>query len=140
MKQAIKKMVGVSSIVVLSAGVAGITTDKMMQSQVENQSSVASNGFQLNTGNNATLTSFTSSSQPFDFTGAAESSLHAVVSIQSTQQAKSPQMQAPTDIFEFLFGGLGRRRQQQSHPQAGFVSAVKSSQDCSLAPNKPLNN
>ncbi len=133
MRQTIKKVVGVSAVVLLSAGVAGITTYKMMQAHLDNQPVAFNDLFQQNS--TAKLASFDSTTQPVDFTKAAESSLHAVVHIQATQQAKAQSAQAPVDIFEYFFGGRGRGQQQQAQPQVGFGSGVIVSKDGYIVTN-----
>ena len=132
MGQVIKKMVGISAIVLLSAGVAGITTYKMMQVTDDNQTHAFNDVFQQSP--NVSLASFDTRTQPVDLTGAAENSLHAVVHIQATQQARTQATQAPTDIFEYFFGGRGRG-QQQSQPRVGFGSGVVISKDGYIVTN-----
>ncbi len=132
MNQAIKKGLGVTAIVLLSAGVAGITTYKMSQTFMQNQSVASNETSFLNS--NLKMASFSGASQPVDLTQAAENSLHAVVHIQSTQQAKAQSMQAPTDIFEYFFGGRGRG-QQQMQPRVGFGSGVILSKDGYIVTN-----
>ena len=133
MGQVIKKMVGISAVVLLSAGVAGITTYQMMQVSVNNQALAFNDVFQQSP--NLSLASFDARTQPIDLTGAAENSLHAVVHIQATQQAKAQSAQAPTDIFEYFFGGRGRGQQQQSQPRVGFGSGVVISKDGYIVTN-----
>ncbi len=69
-------------------------------------------------------------------TQAAESSLHAVVHIKSTQNGKVQTVQAPTDIFDFFFGdGRGQRRQIQTQPRVGIGSGVIISKDGYIVTN-----
>lgn len=133
MRQTIKNVVGIVAVVALSAGVAGFTTYKMMQVNQKNQSFAFNDVFQQNS--DAKLASFDVNTQPIDLTKAAESSLHAVVHIQSTQRAKAQSMQAPNDIFEYFFGNRGRNQQQQMQPQIGFGSGVIISKDGYIVTN-----
>ena len=134
MRQTIKKVVGVSAIVLLSAGVAGVTTFKLMQVNQSEQAVAFADVFQPNP--NVVPVSLNQSGQPIDLTQAAENSLHAVVHIQATQQAKAQGQQgAPTDIFEFFFGNRGRGQQQQMQPRVGFGSGVVISKDGYIVTN-----
>ena len=74
--------------------------------------------------------------QPVDLTQAAENSLHAVVHIRSTQEAKTRTVQQAPDIFDFFFGdGRGQQRQVQSQPRVGFGSGVIISKDGYIVTN-----
>lgn len=76
--------------------------------------------------------------QPVDLTQAAENSLHAVVHIKSTQQAKTQTVQGAPDIFDFFFGdgrGGGRQRQVQTPERVGFGSGVIISKDGYIVTN-----
>ena len=86
MKQTTKNILGVGAVVLLSAGVAGVTTYTMLKP--ENRDSLSfSEQFRQNP--NARLAAYDAiNAQPVDLTQAAENSLHAVVHIKSTQQAK----------------------------------------------------
>ena len=69
-------------------------------------------------------------------TQAAENSLHAVVHIKSTQEAKTRTVQQAPDIFDFFFGdGRGQQRQVQSQPRVGFGSGVIISKDGYIVTN-----
>lgn len=134
MKQTIKNILGVSAIVLLSTSVAGVTTYTIMQTG----NSATGNALTEQSSSVAMLASYDAGQyQPIDLTKAAESSLHAVVHIQATQQAKaqSQAMQEPTDIFEFFFGPGGRGQQQQSQPKVGFGSGVIISKDGYIVTN-----
>jgi Do/DeqQ family serine protease len=135
MRQTAKNILGIGALVLLSAGVAGFTTYQMQR--YEANKSVAFNDI-FKTDQNARMTALQGTGQPVDLTQAAESSLHAVVHIQSTQQAKaqSVQQQAPSDLFDFFFGDGGRRmQQQQAQPKIGFGSGVIISTDGYIVTN-----
>lgn len=134
MKQTTKNILVVGAIVLLSAGVAGVTTHFMLDPDAKNLS--FEEQFQQNP--NSRLAAFDAiNAQPVDLTQAAENSLHAVVHIQSTQLAKAQQQaQNPTDIFDFFFGnGGGGRQQAQPQPRIGFGSGVIISKDGYIVTN-----
>ena len=88
MKQTTRNILGVGAIVLLSSGVAGITTYKMMQGQDTDKQIAFNEVFQQNP--NVKLAAFDAiDAQPVDLTQAAENSLHAVVHIKSTQTSKT---------------------------------------------------
>lgn len=134
MKQTTKKIFGAAAIILLSAGVAGFTTYTLMESERENRLDFEET-FQTN--KNSKLVSYNSvNAQPVDLTQAAESSLHAVVHIKSTQNGKVQTVQAPADIFDFFFGdGRGQRRQVQTQPRVGIGSGVIISKDGYIVTN-----
>lgn len=134
MKQTTKKIFGAAAIILLSAGVAGFTTYTLMESERENRLDFEET-FQTN--KNSKLVSYNSANaQPVDLTQAAESSLHAVVHIKSTQNGKVQTVQAPADIFDFFFGdGRGQRRQVQTQPRVGIGSGVIISKDGYIVTN-----
>ena len=133
MKQTTKTIVGVSLIVALSAGVAGITTYAMTRTQ-EKQLSFEELFPQNQT---ARLAGFNAiDSQPVDLTQAAENSVHAVVHIKSTQDAKVQTVRSAPDIFDYFFGdGHGRQQQIQTQPKVGFGSGVIISKDGYIVTN-----
>lgn len=133
MKQTTKNILGVGAIILLSAGVAGVTTYSMLKP--DSRSLSFEEQFQQNP--NSRLAAFDAiNSQPIDLTQAAENSLHAVVHIQSTQLAKAQQqVQGPTDIFDFFFGNGGGRQQAQPQPRVGFGSGVIISKDGYIVTN-----
>ena len=85
MKQTTKNILGVAAIVLLSSGVAGLTTYKMLQNKVPaNAASAFNEMFEQNP--NVRLAAYNAvDAQPVDLTQAAENSIHAVVHIRSTQ-------------------------------------------------------
>lgn len=86
MKQTTKNFLGVAAIVILSSGVAGVTTYRMLNKE---KPATFSELFQQNP-NNLQLAAFhATDAQPVDLTQAAESSLHAVVHIRATQLSKT---------------------------------------------------
>lgn len=134
MKQTTRNILGVGAIVLLSAGVAGVTTYTMVNPESRNLS--FNEQFQQNP--NTRLAAFDAiNAQPVDLTQAAENSLHAVVHIKSTQLAKTQTVQSPPDIFDFFFGDGrgGGQRQVQTQPRVGFGSGVIISKDGYIVTN-----
>ena len=82
MKQTTKNILGVAAIVLLSSGVAGLTTYKMLNKE---KPAAFSELFQQNPNNLLPAAFHATDAQPVDLTQAAESSLHAVVHIRATQ-------------------------------------------------------
>ena len=112
MKQTTKNILGVAAIVLLSSGVAGLTTYKMLNKE---KPAAFSELFQQNPNNLLPAAFHATDAQPVDLTQAAESSLHAVVHIRATQLSKTQTVQEQPDIFDFFFGdGRGRQRQIQT--------------------------
>ena len=132
MKQT-KTFLGIVAIVLLSAGVAGVTTYKLME---KNQSAATfTDLFEQN--DNMRLASYNGAdAQPVDLTAAAEASVHAVVHIRSTQLSRTQTVQDMPDIFDFFFGdGRGQQRQVQTQPRVGFGSGVIISKDGYIVTN-----
>ena len=139
MKKSVKTVLGVGSIVLLSSGIAGVTTYRLMSGNVEKQETTAfEQVFQQNP--NYTLAAFNSvGGQPVDLTRAAESSVHAVVHIRSTKTSKIQEVEVNDPFFD-LFGdffGNGRRprRQVQTPERVGFGSGVIISEDGYIVTN-----
>lgn len=137
MKQTTKNILGVGAVVLLSAGVAGVTTYTMLKP--ENTDSLSfSEQFRQNP--NARLAAYDAiNAQPVDLTQAAENSLHAVVHIKSTQQAKEQTVTVRdpfAEIFGDIFGNGGRQqRRVQTQPRVGFGSGVIISKDGYIVTN-----
>ena len=133
MKQTTKNILGVAAIVILSSGVAGVTTYKMLNKE---KPAAFSELFQQNPNNLLPAAFHATDAQPVDLTQAAESSLHAVVHIRATQLSKTQTVQEQPDIFDFFFGdGRGRQRQIQTQPRVGFGSGVIISKDGYIVTN-----
>ncbi|MFK2343131.1 trypsin-like peptidase domain-containing protein [Bacteroides fragilis] len=130
-------MLGIGAVVLLSAGVAGVTTYTMLKP--ENRDSLSFNEqFRQNPG--ARLAAYDAiNAQPVDLTQAAENSLHAVVHIKSTQQAKEQTVTVRdpfAEIFGDIFGNGGRQqRRVQTQPRVGFGSGVIISKDGYIVTN-----
>ncbi|EXY90065.1 trypsin-like peptidase domain-containing protein [Bacteroides fragilis] len=137
MKQTTKNILGIGAVVLLSAGVAGVTTYTMLKP--ENRDSLSFNEqFRQNPG--ARLDAYDAiNAQPVDLTQAAENSLHAVVHIKSTQQAKEQTVTVRdpfAEIFGDIFGNGGRQqRRVQTQPRVGFGSGVIISKDGYIVTN-----
>ena len=137
MKQTKKNILGIGAVVLLSAGVAGVTTYTMLKP--ENRDSLSFNEqFRQNPG--ARLAAYDAiNAQPVDLTQAAENSLHAVVHIKSTQQAKEQTVTVRdpfAEIFGDIFGNGGRQqRRVQTQPRVGFGSGVIISKDGYIVTN-----
>ena len=137
MKQTTKNILGIGAVVLLSAGVAGVTTYTMLKP--ENRDSLSFNEqFRQNPG--ARLAAYDAiNAQPVDLTQAAENSLHAVVHIKSTQQAKEQTVTVRdpfAEIFGDIFGNGGRQqRRVQTPPRVGFGSGVIISKDGYIVTN-----
>ena len=137
MKQTTKNILGIGAVVLLSAGVAGVTTYTMLKP--ENRDSLSFNEqFRQNPG--ARLAAYDAiNAQPVDLTQAAENSLHAEVHIKSTQQAKEQTVTVRdpfAEIFGDIFGNGGRQqRRVQTQPRVGFGSGVIISKDGYIVTN-----
>ena len=137
MKQTTKNILGIGAVVLLSAGVAGVTTYTMLKP--ENRDSLSFNEqFRQNPG--ARLAAYDAiNAQPVDLTQAAENSLHAVVHIKSTHQAKEQTVTVRDpfgEIFGDIFGNGGRQqRRVQTQPRVGFGSGVIISKDGYIVTN-----
>ena len=133
MKQTTKNILGVAAIVLLSSGVAGITTYKLLNRE---RPAAFSELFQQNPDNVQLAAFHATDAQPVDLTQAAENSVHAVVHIRATQLGKTQTVQGMPDIFDFFFGdGRGQQRQIQTQPRVGFGSGVIISKDGYIVTN-----
>lgn len=133
MKQTTKNILWVVVVVLLSSGVAGLTTYKMLDKQKDAK---FSDLFQQN-AESVKLAAFQATDvQPVDLTQAAETSVHAVVHIRATQLGKTQTVQTMPDIFDFFFGdGRSQQRQVQTQPRVGFGSGVIISKDGYIVTN-----
>ena len=135
MKQTAKKFVGVAAIVLLSSGVGGFTAYKLLSNQQE-ASATFSELFQQNPNNMRLAALTATNAQPVDLTQAAETSVHAVVHIRSTQLGRTQTVRTMPDIFDFFFGDpRGQERQIQTQPRVGYGSGVIISKDGYIVTN-----
>lgn len=136
MKQTTKNILGVAAIALLSSGVAGYTAY-----QVSHKEQPASFNELFQQDSHARLASFNSvNAQPVDLTQAAETSVHAVVHIRSTQTSKVREVEVRdpfADLFGDFFGQRGgtQRRQVQTPERKGFGSGVIISKDGYIVTN-----
>ena len=139
MKQTTKMFFAATSVVALSAGVAGYTAHSYMQSQpVANVS--FDTVFEQNP--NTRMAAFNATNlQPVDLTGAAELAVHAVVHIKSTQQSKTETLTVRDPFYDFfgeMFGNRGggtRQRQVETPEKVGMGSGVIISKDGYIVTN-----
>ena len=131
MKTVTKFAIGTMAMVAVSAGVAGVTAYTVAQKAENNEASFYKT-FDTPALRTAALDS--STMQPVDLTGAAETSLNSVVHIMAVQRSKVQTVQTP-DIFDFFFGGRGQQRQVQTPEQRGFGSGVIISKDGYIVTN-----
>jgi Do/DeqQ family serine protease len=136
MKKATRNIFVAGAIVLLSSGVAGLTTYSMMNSD-KHENTVLSSDDLFKQNPNAKLATFSAmEAQPVDLTLAAENSVHAVVHIKSTERSKTRTVQQMPDFFDYFFGeGQGRQRQIQTEPRVGFGSGVIISKDGYIVTN-----
>ena len=135
MKQTAKKVLGVAAIVILSSGVGGFTAYKLLGNQQEAPATF-SELFQQNPDNLRLAGLTAANAQPVDLTQAAESSVHAVVHIRSTQLGRTQTVRTMPDIFDFFFGDpRGQERQIQTQPRVGYGSGVIISKDGYIVTN-----
>ena len=126
MRKTARNILGAVALVALSAGVAGVTTYKLLSK--ERPATFSQLFEQEPQYHQASFSGMPS--QPVDLTAAAESSVHAVVHIRATQLSRTQTVQEMPDIFDFFFGdGTGRQRQVQTQPRVGFGSGVIISKD-----------
>ena len=123
--------IGTMAVVAVSAGVAGVTAYTVAQKAENNETSFYKT---FDTPALRTVALDSSTMQPVDLTGAAESSLNSVVHIMAVQRSKVQTVQTP-DIFDFFFGGRGQQRQVQTPEQRGFGSGVIISKDGYIVTN-----
>lgn len=135
MKQTMKNAVIVGAIVLVSAGVGGATAYKLLSN--DRESSASFNELFQQNPNNLHLTGMSSvSAQPVDLTQAAETSVHAVVHIRSTELGRTETVRTMPDIFDFFFGDpRGQERQVKTQPRVGFGSGVIISKDGYIVTN-----
>ena len=133
MKAIVKNLLGIAVVALVSAGVAGYTASCVnVQPQEPTFDDLFNTASPLHLASNHA----TESAGPVDLTQAAESSIHAVVHIRSTQESKTETRQVAPDIFDFFFGdGRGRQQQVQTQPKVGYGSGVIISTDGYIVTN-----
>lgn len=133
MKQTLKNVLGIGAIVLLSSGVAGLTTYQVIKKE---RPATFGDLFKQNPNNMKLAVYDGVNAQPVDLTQAAESSVQAVVHIRSKQLSRTETVQEMPDIFDFFFGdGRGQQRQIQTQPRVGFGSGVIISKDGFIVTN-----
>ena len=137
MKKTSNIILGATAIVVLSAGVAGLTAYSMMPEK-QNQTLAFDEVFQQNPNTRLAALDATQM-QPVDLTQAAENSVNAVVHIKSTQESKTQTVTVRDPFYEFfgeMFGNRGgQQRQVQTPEKVGFGSGVIISKDGYIVTN-----
>ena len=137
MKKTTKIILGSVALVAVSAGVSGLTAYALMPEE-QNKTLAFDEVFQPNP--NTRLAALDAKQmQPVDLTGAAESSVHAVVHIKSTQESKTQTVRVRDPFYEFfgdMFGNRnGQQRQVQTPERVGFGSGVIISKDGYIVTN-----
>ena len=137
MKKTTSLILGSAALIAVSAGVAGVTAYSMMPEE-QNKTLPFDEVFQVNP--NMSLAALDATQmQPIDLTKAAESSVHAVVHIKSTQESKTQTVTVRDPFYEFfgdMFGNRGgQQRQVQTPERVGFGSGVIISQDGYIVTN-----
>ena len=138
MRKVFKKVLGIGALVLLSAGVAGVTTYMVIDKKTAQVQRVDANHFNqvFKHSPSVSLASLDMSAQPVDLTEAADKSLHAVVHIKSTQHSKVKTVRRAPDIFDFFFGdGRGGEQRVQTPSRVGFGSGVIISTDGYIVTN-----
>lgn len=135
MRQTTKNMLGLGLVVAISSGVAGVTASLIVPKKANASYDEV---FQQNP--NVHRAHFdVADAAPVDFTLAAENSVHAVVHIKSTINAKTStvDIQDPfSDFFGDFFGNGGRQQRQVQQPkQEGVGSGVVISKDGYIVTN-----
>ena len=137
MKKTTKIILGSVALVAVSAGVSGLTAYALMPEE-QNKTLAFDEVFQPNPNTRLAALDATQM-QPVDLTGAAESSVHAVVHIKSTQESKTQTVRVRDPFYEFfgdMFGNRnGQQRQVHTPERVGFGSGVIISKDGYIVTN-----
>ena len=107
MKKTTKIILGSVALVAVSAGVSGLTAYALMPEE-QNKTLAFDEVFQPNPNTRLAALDATQM-QPVDLTGAAESSVHAVVHIKSTQESKTQTVRVRDPFYEFFGDMFGNR-------------------------------
>ena len=137
MNKTTKLILGGMAIVIVSAGISGLTSYYMMPEE-PNKALAFEEVFEVNPHTRlAGLEAV--NAQPIDLTKAAESSVNAVVHIKSTQESKTQTVTVRDPFYEFfgdMFGNRGgQQRQVQTPEKVGFGSGVIISKDGYIVTN-----
>ena len=135
MKKTIKNTLGAIMLVVVSAGIGGMTACSFVKGNT-NDNSYQNFEQMFKTAPMNTAGFDAASLQPVDLTTAAETSLNSVVHITAIQHSKTQTIQSQPDFFDFFFGdGKGRQQQVQTPEQKGWGSGVIISTDGYIVTN-----
>lgn len=137
MNRTTKILLGGVAMIAVSAGVAGLTAYSMMPESTDKPMAFDEVFPQSSNMRLAALDA--TQMQPVDLTTAAENSVHAVVHIKSTQEAKTQTVTVRDPFYEFfgdMFGNRGnQQRQVQTPERVGFGSGVIISKDGYIVTN-----